>query len=208
MLCNYHRHLMQLGLTTNEEYKDVYLGNQASPFTRYDLILSDRNSFGYFANMIRMYCRKLSKKLFDPELMYQPIKLAAVEVDINDVTKQGLADAQKLAVAQPKNVPIVSSSTVGSNQNASNDNVGKKDPNDNKSIAPVPAVTTPAVVVVPPVSPNTKNKPAPQNIHNTNEAESKKQDALLETKTNNKDELVSENQPVSNSQIEIVIKND
>eukprot|EP00826_Nyctotherus_ovalis_P002982 TRINITY_DN10599_c0_g1_i10.p1 TRINITY_DN10599_c0_g1~~TRINITY_DN10599_c0_g1_i10.p1 ORF type:complete len:117 (-),score=33.00 TRINITY_DN10599_c0_g1_i10:149-499(-) len=61
MLCYYHFNLMRKGLTTHEDCKYTYEGNQASPFTR----------FSYFANLSRTIFRKFGKKLFDPELMYK-----------------------------------------------------------------------------------------------------------------------------------------
>lgn len=60
MLCQYHFNLMQKGLTTHEDCKFTYDGNQASPFTR----------FSYFKNLYRTIIRSLSKNLFNPELMY------------------------------------------------------------------------------------------------------------------------------------------
>jgi len=63
MLCSYHFKLVYNGLTTNEEYKDLYEDYQKSPF--------NRNS--YWTNLSRLICRRQGKNLFDPDLLYKPI---------------------------------------------------------------------------------------------------------------------------------------
>jgi len=72
---------MRRGLTTHEDCKYIYEGNQASPFTR----------FSYCANFSRTIFKRLSKNLFDPEMMYKDLDIK-VGSDMNGTERDNLSD--------------------------------------------------------------------------------------------------------------------